>query len=358
MAEAPEGFLGPGRRVCVVCLGGLGDAVWGMPVVNALKRADPGCRITWIVEPLGAPLLEGHPAVDETVVFHRRRGVRGVLDLWSRLRERRFDVTLNLYHLGKSIPPTLLSRAPRRVGFGPDRARDWVWLASTECLPSAPRRHVQDHFLEFVDHLGVRDYPVEWRLAPTDAERREQAAFFAPLRDRPVAGVVPASSKASKDWPAERYAQVVDALEHDFGFRAVLVGGPGEREGRIAREIVSRSSAEPVWALGDGIRRLVWLLEGSDLVIAPDTGPTHIARAMEVPVVGLYGHTNPLRVGPYRRFEDLWVDRYTDPGEAPDASHAHSKPGRMERITVRDVLERVERAVQRYLRPVRPEGGA
>jgi len=353
-AEAPAGFLGPGRRVCVVCLGGLGDAVWGMPVVNALKQADPGCRITWIVEPLGAPLLEGHPSVDETIVFHRRRGWRGVLDLWRRLRDRRFDVTLNLYHLGKSIPPTLLSGAPRRIGFDRGRTRDWVWLASSERIPPAPRRHVQDHFLEFVDYLGVRDYRVEWRLAPSDAERQAQAEFFAPLRDRPVVALVPSSSKASKDWPAERYAEVVDALEHDFGFRTVLVGGPGEREGRAAREIASRASAEPVWALGDGVRRLVWLLGGSDLVIAPDTGPTHIARAMEVPVIGLYGHTNPLRVGPYRRFEELWVDRYTDPGETPDASHAHAKQGRMERITVRDVLERVERAARRYLPAGRP----
>ena len=72
--------------------------------------------------------------------------------------------------------------------------------------------------------------------------------------------------------------------------------------------------------MGDGVRRLIWTLAGSDLVLAPDTGPVHIARALDVPVIGLYGHTNPWRVGPYREFQELWVDAYTDPGEAPDPS--------------------------------------
>jgi heptosyltransferase I len=68
-----------------------------------------------------------------------------------------------------------------------------------------------------------------------------------------------------------------------------------------------------------------------------------MARAMEVPVVGLYGHTSPWRVGPYRRYEDLWVDAYSDPGEAGNASITEPRLGRMERITAADVLERVAR---------------
>jgi heptosyltransferase I len=100
--------------------------------------------------------------------------------------------------------------------------------------------------------------------------------------------------------------------------------------------------------MGDGIRPLLWRLHGSALLVAPDTGPVHMARAMDVPVVGLYGHTNPWRVGPYRKYQDLWVDTYTEPGEAPDPSNAEPKLGRMERIGVADVLDRVEAAVDRY----------
>jgi len=184
-------------------------------------------------------------------------------------------------------------------------------------------------------------------------ERAEQEAFFAPLRDRPVVGIVPASANAKKDWFPDRYARVIDALEHDFGYRTVLVGGPGGRETALAREITELASAKPVWGLGDGIRRLVWMVDGCDLLIAPDTGPVHIARALDVPVIGLYGHTNPWRVGPYRKYQDLWVDRYTDDGEAPDASRWDPKMDRMERITADDVLDRVQRAVGTYVREQR-----
>ncbi len=202
-------------------------------------------------------------------------------------------------------------------------------------------------FLEFLEVLGVEPEPLEWRLRPTAEERERQAAFFHRF-DRPVAAIVPATANPKKDWLPERWADVVDGLERDFGYATLIVGGPSERERRITEEILAGAESGPVVAMGDGIRPLLWRLDGSALVVAPDTGPVHMARAMDVPVVGLYGHTNPWRVGPYRRYEDLWVDAYTEPGEAPDPSSFAPKLGRMETITVRDVMDRVDRAVQRY----------
>jgi heptosyltransferase I len=342
--------MGQPYRICIVLLTGLGDVVHGLPVANALKAALPGSRITWIVEPMPSGILRHHPAIDEVIVFERRRGWRGVWELARRLRGRRFDLTLNFNIYGKSIFPTLFSAAQCRVGFGRDRARDGVWLAANEHLERRPPRHTQDMFLEFLDHLGVRGYDVEWRIGFTAEEERERREFFDGLDGRPVASLVIASARPGKDWPAERYATLVDALESDFGVRTVLLGGPSERERRIAAAIVARSARRPVLALGDGVRRLAWTIAGSRFVVAPDTGPLHIARALEVPVIGLFGETNPYKVGPWRRYEDLWVDRWTDPGAAPDASRNEPKSGRMQQITVADVLERVERALSRYRR--------
>lgn len=348
----------PARRVCIVLLTGLGDVVNGLPLVNALKDHDPSLHITWVVEPMPAPLLRPHPSVDEVVVYRKKLGLKGVRDLARDLAGRRFDLTLNLNHYFKSVWPTLLSRAPHRVGFGRDRAFDGIWLAATRTLPPAPRKHTVEMFLEFAPFLGVPVNGVEWRIEITPEERREQSAFFAEM-DRPVAAVIPASANHKKDWIAARWAEVVDALEHDFGFRAVLMGGPGEREVRIAREITERTSAKPLWAMGDPVRRMQWMIAGSRLVVAPDTGPLHLARALDVPVVGLYGHTSPWRAGPYNRWQDLFVDRYTNPGEAPDPSLFEARWERMERITVADVLERVQRAVDGYveMRPWEAPGG-
>ena len=339
--------LDAGRHVCIVLLTGLGDVVHGLPVANALKRQDPDRRITWVVEPMPAPIVEHHPAVDDVVVYRKAKGIRGLRELWTELRAREPDVTLNLNIYFKAVWPTLFSGAPVRVGFDRARARDLTWLAANQRLPRRPRRHTQDMFLEFLDVFDVPAEPLEWQLQPTPEEREAQAAFFRRFR-RPVAAVVPASANPKKDWVPERWAGVLDALDREFGFDTVLLGGPSQREQAIVERILQAAETDPVVAMGDGIRPLLWRLEGSALLVAPDTGPVHMARAMDVPVIGLYGHTNPWRVGPYRRYQDLWVDVYTEPGDAPDPSNARPKLDRMERITVRDVLERVRRAVDRY----------
>ncbi|HET6764194.1 MAG TPA: glycosyltransferase family 9 protein, partial [Longimicrobiaceae bacterium] len=254
----PAALRYPADRVCIVLLTGLGDVVNGLPLVNALKRHDPARHVTWVVEPMPAAVLRPHPSVDEVVVYEKSRGVAGVADLRRKLAGRRFDLTLNLNVYLKSAWPTLLSGAPHRLGFERGRAMDGVWLAANHHLSRHPRAHTLDMFLEFAEHLGLPVPSVDWRLQVTPAERAEQQAFFAPLRDRPVVGIVPASANAKKDWFPDRYARVVDALESDFGYRTVLVGGPGGRETAMARRIAQMASAKPVWGLGDGIRRLVW----------------------------------------------------------------------------------------------------
>jgi heptosyltransferase I len=348
----------PSGNVCIVLLTGLGDVIHGLPIVNALKADDPARRITWVVEPMPSAALLHHPSIDEVVVYQKKRGLAGVSQLRRDLGGRRFDLAINFNVYLKSAWPTLLSRAPHRLGFGRDRAMEGTWLAANHHLPPGSRAHTQDLFFEFLQHLGLPKPEVpEWRIAFTEDERRGQAEFFAPLRDRPVVAVVPASANAKKDWFADRYAQVVDALETDFGYRAMLIGGPGAREQGIAREITARASAEPLWALGDSIRRLMWLIDGADLLIAPDTGPVHIARALGVPVVGLFGHTNPWRVGPYRAWQELWIDRYTEPGEAPDPSNWTPRLGRMEQITVDDVLDRVQRGAPHVAQRFASRGG-
>ncbi len=116
----------------------------------------------------------------------------------------------------------------------------------------------------------------------------------------------------------------------------------------MADRILSMTSAHPIDTLGDDLRRLVWLLDGSALTLSPDTGPLHISRALDTPVVGLYGHTNPKRAGPFRGFYDLVVDGYAEfPGEEYPVS-AKGRDG-MRRISVDMVLEKVQVAMDRYV---------
>ena len=328
-------------RVGIVMMSAVGDAVHVLPVINAIKRARPSSHVTWVLQPGPATLVRGHPAVDEILLFERSKGMRAYLDLRRELATRPFDVALALQVYFKAGLVLAMTRATTKLGFDRARARDLNWLFTNRRIAPQPMQHVQDQYLEFLEPLGVDPYPVEWRLGPWPGERPWQREFFSAL-ERPAASIVVATSKAEKDWLPERWAEVCDALWHDFGLQPVLVGGRSPRELAAERVIMERARVKPVSALGSGLRRLVSIIDGSALVLSPDTGPLHVTVALDRPVVSLIAYSNPKRVGPYRKFRDLMIDAYGDPGEDYPVS-MENRPGRMPRITVRDVLDRVER---------------
>ena len=331
----------PLDRVCVVMMSAVGDAVHVLPVLNALKRHRPGAHVTWVVQPGPAALVRGHPAVDDIVIFDRARGWRAFVDVRRALATRRFDVVIDLQVYFKAGIVTSFARAPVKLGFDRARARDANWLFTTHRIPPHAQQHVQDQYFEFLTELGVPVGDVEWTLGPWESERAGQRGFFDAL-DRPAAAIVVATSKPQKDWLPERWASVADALYHDFGLQPVLVGGRSPRELEAERVILGSARAALRSALGSGLRNLVGIFDGSALVLSPDTGPLHMAVALDTPVVSLMGYTNPKRTGPYRRFHDLIVDAYGDPGEDYPVS-MENRLDRMPRISVRDVLDRVER---------------
>jgi heptosyltransferase I len=207
---------------------------------------------------------------------------------------------------------------------------------------------VQDEYLEFLAALGVDADPMEWGLGPTPDECAWREREFFPRTDRPYAAFVIGTSKAEKDWFADRWARLADVLAADFGLQAVLVGGQSPRELETAAQIARHAAPRPVVnALGSGLRRLVAILDGAALVVSPDTGPLHMAVATGRPTISLMGYTNPKRTGPYRRFHDLMVDAYGDPGEDYPLDH-RTRAGRMSRIRVDDVVSRVDLWRSRY----------
>lgn len=340
----------PPREICIVMLSAIGDAVHVLPVANALKRAWPDTRITWIIQPVPHRLVEGHPAIDDFVVFRRRSGWRAwtsYRDLRRDLAGRSFDLLIGLQVYFKAGLITGLVPARVKLGFDRRRARDAQWLFTNRRIPARAPRHVQDQYFEFLHALGIDEHPVEWGIDFTEGEREAQRAFFDRL-DRPACAVVVGTSKLEKNWTPVGYARVLEVVEREHGLRPVLVGGPSAIERAIADEVIALTGADVVDALGDDLRRLTWILDGSELLISPDTGPLHIARALGTPVVGLFGYTNPKRTGPYKAFEDLVVDGYAAyPGEDYPLTH-HYRDG-MKRVTVDAVLEKVALAMERYV---------
>jgi heptosyltransferase I len=343
----------PANRIGIVMLSALGDTVHVLPIVTALKRHAPGTHITWILQPGPALLVEGHPAVDEVVRFDRKRGWRAFPALRRELGRRPpFDLVLALQPYFKAGIITALMHARVKLGFDLARARDLNWLFTTERIPARPQRHIQDQFFEFLDAIHVPHGEPEWGLAPTAGERARAQALVTEAGGAPLVGLVVATSKPPKNWMPERYGQLATRLHVELGAKCVLLGDTSLIEQTAAAAIQAQTTAHPINALGAGLRTTLALLDRCDVVVSPDTGPFHMCVAMNVPAVGLFGYTNPKRVGPYRRFGDLLVDAYGDPGEDYPVNMQY-RPGRMERITVDQVMEKVKLALQRYPRGTR-----
>lgn len=341
-ASGPPGT--PPESVAIVMLSAIGDSVHVLPVIASLRDAWPEVRITWVIQPVAHALMAGRPDVDEFVVFERSHGHRGFLDFRRTVRDSRFDLVVDLQVYFKAGLLTALLPAERKLGFDRARARDANWLFTNERIPAHAPQHVQDQYLEFVEYLGLEPRR-RWDFHFTTEELSGRHAFLERL-DRPALAVILRTSRPQKNWPVERYARVLEIAEHDLGLRPVLVGSAAPDEVAVADEVTRLTRARPINALANDLRGLAALLGGCTLLLSPDTGPLHVAVALGVPTVGLYGYTDPKRSGPYRRFGELTIDRYSRPGETTPSMEF--RPGNMERIEVAEVAEKLELALSRH----------
>jgi heptosyltransferase I len=318
------------KRIGIVMLSALGDAVHVLPLLTAIKRQWPDAEITWVTQPGPAALVRGHPALDRLVVFNRERGWAAFPEVRREVGPEPFDVLLDLQVYLKAGILTGLLPARTKLGFDWARAKDFNWLFTTQKIPAAREapRHVQDQYFEFLTALGVPFEPPVWNLGPWPGDLPPPEGRYAAL--------VIGTSRPEKDWVPERWAAVAEGLYEQHGLVPMLVGGGSARERATATAIVSGARAPVRNELGSGLRPLVSILRGATLVVSLDTGPLHMAVALERPVVSLIGYNDPRVVGPYRRYTDLIVSAY-------NARVARGK--RMHTISAEAVLERCASAL-------------
>jgi lipopolysaccharide heptosyltransferase I len=286
--------------ILIVLMGSVGDVARGLPLVHAIKAAWPGCRVSWLVEPKSFGVVALHNGIDEVIRFERGAGLAAVWKLRKTLRARRFDLVLDLQRHFKSGVFSWLTGAPRRIGFHRNDTKEGNWLFSTETI-SARGEEVAKlvHYLTFLSHLGIpQPEPLEFGIR----ERATQVSLPAELEvlQGPLVGLVLGSSWRSKDWFAEGYSQLISALLSRTKAQVVLLG-----DGSMAALSQKLSAAHPservVTAVGKtSLQQLVAVIARTAVMCGPDSGPGHLAAALNVPYVGLFGATNPGRTAPYR----------------------------------------------------------
>ncbi len=346
----PLPLASPPASLCILRLSAIGDVCHTLPVVRAIQRHWPATRITWIIGKLEATLLEDIPDI-EFIIFDKRRGLGAYADLWRAMRGRRFDALLQMQVSLRASMASLVIPAPLRLGFDRERARDFQWLFTNARIAPRPRQHVMDGLFGFAEALGVEDLTPVWEI-PVPPAAAAFAREWIPEKGRALI-ISPCSSNRVRNWrnwSAERYARVVDYAVERHGMKVLLTGGPTRLEQEYGKRITTLARHAPANLIGrTNLKQLFALLQRAAVLIAPDSGPVHMAVAAGTPVIGLYVTSNPDRTGPWR--DRQWVvNRYPEAlremlgkevEEVPWGKRVRS-PEAMERITVEDVMERLD----------------
>jgi heptosyltransferase I len=299
----------PPRTLCILRLSAIGDTTHVVPVVRTIQHAWPGTAITWVIGRAEARLLQLLPGV-EFITIDKRSLRASALALRGALRGRRFDVLLHMqYALRASLYSTLI-RARVRIGFDRARARELQWLFTNRQIAARRNEHVLDSFFGFSDALGIGERRLEWNL-PIPPAAQEWARQQIPDGQRTLI-VSACSSRRARNWRVERYAAVIDHAVRRHGLRVLLCGSPNEYE-RAVGAAIERAVTVPVRNIvgSDTLPQLLALLARATVLLAPDSGPAHMATMVGTPVIGLCATTRSARSGPY--LSRQWsVDRYAE----------------------------------------------
>jgi heptosyltransferase-1 len=278
-------------KILIVKLGALGDVINTLPLAVSLKRS-LDCSIDWLTAPLSLPLVQDHPCVDRAIRFDRKQGLRGILGTLDRIREARYDITLDLQRILKSGLFAMAARTRRRLGFDRGRCKELSWIFPLERIPAGPpKAHMVDQYLEFARVLGAEPCPVAWRI-PLPGDRGP-----APLSPFAVLNI--GATKPANLWKEEHFAALAQGVEEILELVPVLTGGP-EDVPRAAR-IMAATRGRALDLTGrTSLHELVAVIGNARCVVSCDTGPMHLASALGVPLVALFGPSDPARTGPYR----------------------------------------------------------
>jgi heptosyltransferase I len=343
-------------RILLVKPTAMGDVIHTIPVLVKLRARYPGARIDWLVTPENAELVRHHPALSNAVIFGRKKfGAFGALRLMACLRAARYDLVIDLQGLFRSALFTRGTCAPVRIGFEKERAdlkksrrgwagaREGAWLAYTDPIriPTLDV-HAIDRYLWLAPMLGLDDAPPDLRIFPGDEAEKIAAQLLTEHALEKFAVLAPGTKWETKHWPAERFANVGRELK--VRGLAVCVAG-SDAEKNLCTEVARACGAvDLAGKTSPGV--LAAILKRTAICVSNDSGPMHLAVAMGTPVVGVFGPTNPLRVGPYRHADAVArIDLPCSPCSIRQLRNCPNKHACMNELGTPIVLEKIDTAL-------------
>jgi heptosyltransferase I len=372
------------KNILLIKMSAMGDVVQTIPVLNKLRRRYPKARIDWLVAPPVDELLRYNPAITETIEFSRGEKTApwrltpfvGAARLVATLRAAQYDLVLDLQGQMRSAVFAFASGAPVRIGF--DKPRGDLWKSSPRKLPDEARKHAwqgarEASWLAYTHHIAVpalHVHPVERYLGvgaflgldgdapdfsfplPQEALTRIDALldYYGIAKSRLIA-MAPGTNWETKQWRSNAFAEVArDVLKK--GCAVALVGSDSERA--VCEEVAGLAPGAVNLAGETTISELAALIRRSSVCVTNDSGPMHLATALDRPVVSIFGPTDPVWAGPYRRDGAvLRADLPCSPcylRELRRCMHGHAC---MKDVTAATVIERVDGILAKL--PARPK---
>lgn len=301
----------------------LGDIVHGLQVAASIKAQNPGVRISWVARDVFAPLVRLCDSVDRVFVFRRHGALAGFRELVGEIRQHSFDAVFDFQGLARSAVMTLLARADRKCGRSDAREAARFFYSERAALPRArgARAHAVEILLQFCPLIGLKP-----ELAGQIGFREEEASTtrLPPDCNQRVVLMFPDSRRPEKRWPGFHELTTL-LLDEDSGCRVIWAGSESLRSPGSAGD----ERFENLTGKTD-LAALTGLVRQADWVVSNDSGPLHLAAALGVRTLGIFGPTDPLRWGPY-------------PPERPTNHHVVAPLGDLRLLSAADVLSRLQR---------------
>jgi heptosyltransferase I len=359
-------------KILLIKLSAVGDVIHTIPVLNKLRRRYSAARLDWLVTPAIGELLQDHPAISNVIAFAREDWSRPwrLAQLASALRRTGYDLVIDMHGQFRTAIFALATGAPARIGF--DRPRAGVWEASPRAFPESARKHAwqgarEGSWLAYTHHipvptldlhavdrylnvgplLGLDDGAADFSfpIPPEATARIDVLMDYYGAAGKKLAVLAPGTIWETKAWRSDGFGEVARYFLQK-GFAVTLIGS--RRERAVCTEVAKLAPGTVNLAGETTLSELAALIRRSTISVTNDSGPMHLAVAVDRPVVSIFGPTDALWIGPYGRGDAvLQAQLSCSPCYLRALSRCRHGHACMQEVSARAVIERVESVLRK-----------
>lgn len=328
------------KNILLIKPSALGDIITALPTLSSLRKSFPDAKISWFVRPEFAAVLDQADNLDDMIIFDRKllgkwwrdpKAFKALCDLFSQLRKGKYDLVIDLQGLFRTAFFAWLTGCKNRYGMKASREFASIFYTHKIQRPT-DSIHVMDYYRAIVSATGASAETGDFGLTPSPDAVEAVDTLLAEydINGRRFVVLVPSAAHKVKCWPVEHFAELADRITRQHGLAVVAIGSPGEKE--LVDRIASDSNVPVVNFAGrTDLPTLTALLDRASLVVTNDTGPGHMAVAVDTPTVMIFGPTNPARIRPYGRADSVAA---IDADTRPPTIETHIPKYRIDAVTV------------------------